>query len=518
MQESRGKGHRLSRMQFGIRERLTLSYLVIIVIAMGLSGFLLLSLLNRYFLQAMQNSLLAQAKITAQALMPGALAGTAAQATVSSASNTLQQQANNYSLQTLNVAPAKETSSTVGAELGYLANSSLQLSTQLDTRIRILDVTGKVVVDSMQDSQGVSMADDPLVAAALAGTQSSSVEGAGSAAAMDLALPWQADGRLIGVIYLSQPLRDMTAVLYDLRLRWLLATLLALVLTVGAGVLLSGAITRPLYRLTEAAGTVAEGNLDQRVPVQSHDELGRLSTAFNEMTERLRASRQAQANLVADVSHELRTPLTTVKGMVETLRDGAVEDLEVRDRFLASIEGETDRMIRLVNGLLLLSRADASALDLHLNSLALAPVIARVFERLRPLAEKKHVTLHLDAQAGVPPVLADEDRVELILVNLLDNAIKYSRPGGNISVALRQNPKNMAQIEVKDEGVGMSAEALSRAGERFFRADQARSRDEGGSGLGLAIACTLVEAHGGQLTLQSQEGKGLTVTCTFPFA
>ncbi len=505
-------------MQFGIREQLTLSYLVVIVVAMGLSGFLLLSLLNRYFLQAMQNSLLAQAQITAQALMPGALAGTAMQANVSSAANTLQQQTNNYSLQTLNVAPAKETSSTVGAELGYLANSSLQLSTQLDTRIRILDVTGKVVVDSVQADQGVSMANDPLVTAALAGKQSSSVEGTGSAAAMRLALPWQADGHLIGVIYLSQPLRDMTAVLYALRLRWLLATMLALVLTTGAGILLSGAITRPLYRLTKAAGTVAEGNLDQRVPVQSRDELGKLSAAFNEMTERLRASRQAQANLVADVSHELRTPLTTVKGMVETLRDGAVEDLEVRDRFLASIEGETDRMIRLVNGLLLLSRADASALDLHLNPVALDPVIARTFERLQPLAEKKHIALHLDTQASVPPVLADEDRVELILVNLLDNAIKYSRPGGNVTVALRQNPENMAQVEVKDDGVGMSAEALSRAGERFFRADQARSRDEGGSGLGLAIARTLVEAHGGQLTLQSQEGKGLTVTCTFPFA
>lgn len=518
MQEARRKVHRSSRTRFGIRARLTLSYLVVIIVAMGLSGFLLLSLLDRYFLQAMQNSLLTQAQITAQALTPGALAGTITQTLSSSASNTLQQQTNNISLQTQNVTPPGKTSPLAGADLGYLSNSSLQLNSQLDTRIRILDVTARVVVDSAQSSQGMSLAGDPLVAEALTGKQSSHVEGAGGGASMYLALPWQAGGRLIGVIYLSQPLRDVTAVLHDLRLRWLLATVLALVFSAGAGILLSGAITRPLYRLTEAAGAVAEGKLDLCVPVQSRDELGQLSTAFNEMTGRLRASRQAQVDLVADVSHELRTPLTTVKGMVETLRDGAVDDLQVRDRFLASVDGETDRMIRLVNDLLLLCRADSNALNLQFGSFDIGPIVARTLERLRPLADKKHIALLIDAHGGALPVWADEDRVELVLVNLLDNAIKYSRPGGSVTVSFRRTQGDMAQVEVKDEGVGISPEALSRIGERFFRVDRARSRDEGGSGLGLAIACALVEAHGGQLTLQSQEGRGVIVTFILPLA
>jgi signal transduction histidine kinase len=282
--------------------------------------------------------------------------------------------------------------------------------------------------------------------------------------------------------------------------------------------LLSGAITRPLYRLTEAAGAVADGKFDLRVAVQSRDELGQLSAAFNEMTGRLRASRQAQVDLVADVSHELRTPLTTVKGMVETLRDGAVDDLQVRDRFLASVDGETDRMIRLVNDLLLLSRADSSALDLQLGTFDIATVVARTLDRLRPLADKKHVSLLIDAQGGAMPVWADEDRVELILVNLVDNAVKYSKSGGNVAVSLRRTEEDMAKVEVKDEGVGISPEALSRIGERFFRVDRARSRDEGGSGLGLAIARALVEAQGGQLTLQSQEGQGTIVAFTLPIA
>ncbi|MHB1355604.1 MAG: ATP-binding protein [Anaerolineae bacterium] len=518
MRQAVGNEQLSIKKRFGIRARLTLSYLVVILVAMGLSGFLLLSLLDRYFLQAMQNSLLTQAQITAQALMPGALAGTNTQTVSSPASNTLQQQTSNISLQAQNVSPQGETSPLAGVDLGYLSNSSLQLSSQLDTRIRILDAAGRVVVDSVPSAQGMSLAGDPLVADALAGKQTSQVEGTGGGATMSLALPWQTEGRTIGVIYLTQPLRDVTAVLHDLRLLWLLATVFALVLTVGAGFVLSGAITRPLSSLTNAARAVADGKLDLQVPVQSGDELGQLSAAFNTMTGRLHASRQAQRDLVADVSHELRTPLTTVKGMIETLRDGAVDDLQVRDRFLASVDGETDRMIRLVNDLLLLSRADSNALNLHLGSFDIGTVITQTIERLRPLADRKRVALLFNAPDGTLPVWADEDRVELVLVNLVDNAIKYSRVGGIVTVSSYRAQDNIAQVKVTDEGVGISHEALLRIGERFYRVDKARSREEGGNGLGLAIARALVEAHGGQLTLQSEEGHGTTVTFTLPLS
>ncbi len=518
MQGLGGRRQRPARTPFGIRTRLTLSHLAVIVVAMGLSGFLLLSLLERYFLQAMEESLLAQAQITAQALTPGVLAGTATQAAPSSAYNALQQQASNYSLQAENVAPAGEASLEGAADLGYLSNSTLQLTSPLDTRIRILDAAGVVVADSAQAGRGISLAGDPAVSEALAGRQASRVEGTGGDAAMTLALPWEAGGQRIGVVYLSQPLRDVTAVLHDLRLRWLAATLLALVLSAATGMILSGAIARPLRRLTEAAEDVADGHLDLRVPVRGRDELGQLSSAFNEMTGRLNASRQAQVDLVANVSHELRTPLTTVKGMVETLRDGAVDDVETRDRFLASVEGETDRMIRLVNDLLLLSRADSGALDLRLASFDLGPVVTRTLDRLRPLAGKKQVALLVDAGGEPLPVWADEGRVERVLVNLLDNAIKYSRPEGKVTVSLRRVPEKMAQIQVRDEGPGIPREALSRIGERFFRGDRARSRDEGGSGLGLAIARALVEAHGGQLTFDSEEGRDTAVTFTLLLA
>jgi signal transduction histidine kinase len=498
-----------------IRARLTLSHLTVIVMAMGLSGFLLLSFLERYFLQATRDSLLAQARITAQALIPGAITEgppVDADVNLSPASNALQQQqwSSNLALQTANVALPATDVSLDDVDLTYLADASLQLSAQLDTRVRILDAQGVALVDSQQEEQGADLRADPLVSKALEGQYASRVAGE----AMHLALPALIEDRLVGVVYLSQSLRDVTAVLHDLRTRWLLSTLIALLLSGTAGLLLARAIASPLRRLTDAAGAVAQGRFDQQVPVRSRDELGRLSRVFNDMTSRLRAARQMQVDFVANVSHELRTPLTAVKGTVETLRDGAVNDPEVRDRFLETVERETDRLIRLVNDLLLLSRADSEALNLRREPLNLAALAQATAERLEP--QSRGVVLKVSAGPNAPLAWADPDRVEQVLLNLLDNAIKYSRPDGAVTVCVEAGPGGAALVQVRDEGIGIPAEDLDRIGQRFYRADKARSRGQGGSGLGLAIAQALVQAHGGELWVQSQENVGTSVSFTLP--
>ncbi len=305
-----------------IRTRLILSYLMVIILAMGLSGLLLLSFLESYFLDATEDSLLSQAQITAQSLIPGATLhrpppeDETRQSQLASVYNTIQQQqSRNLSLQTENVLVPELSPGNL--DLTYLSDASLQFSAQLETRIRILDTQGTVLVDSRQGQQGLSLRDDPLVAQALSGQYASHTE---PDSAMALALPAVVDNQLIGVVYVSQPLSDVTSVLRDLRLRWLLSTLIALALSGLVGLLLSTAIARPVRRLTAAAGAVAQGRLDQQVPVSSKDELGQLSRAFNEMTARLQTARQMQIDFVANVSHELRTPLTSIKGMVETLR------------------------------------------------------------------------------------------------------------------------------------------------------------------------------------------------------
>jgi signal transduction histidine kinase len=507
-----------------LRIKLLLSHLAVIILAMGLSGVLLLSFLEQYFLEAIEDSLVAQAQITAQTLIPGAtVVGSEAEtqaATDVATVNVLQQQrVSNISVQTQNLA-VPETGVTLGnVDLSYLADTSLELGTQLETRIRVVDVDGVVVLDSWSDDLGANLRDDPLVAQALTGQYASRVE-RGDVDTLTVALPTTVDGALVGVVYLGQPLTDVTTVVRDVRSRLLLSTVIALLLSGIVGLVFSRAITRPVRRLTEAAGAVAQGHLATQVPARSRDELGQLSRAFNAMTARLRSARQMQVDFVANVSHELRTPLTSIKGMVETLRAGAVEDLDVRDRFLGTVESETDRLIRLVHDLLLLSRADSEALSLRCEVVDAVALVHTVVERLSPQADVYNVTLRVaDALASLP-VWADGDRVAQVLLNLLDNAIKYSKPGGEVTVSVSPSPERMALIQVRDTGVGIPADVLPRIGERFYRVDKARARSaahaHGGSGLGLAIAQALVKAHGGKLWLESREGEGTTVWFTLP--
>jgi signal transduction histidine kinase len=507
-------------MPSSIRVRLTLSHLAVIVLAMGLSAFLLLSFLERYFLRAMEESLIAQAQITVRALIPGSnvVEFPAELDYVSSipppAFNRVQeQQVSNFYIAT----PPTASLSLSNNDLTYLTDTSFQLSTQLNTRIRILDAQGLVFVDSWQESQGLNLRDDPLVSQALMGQYATRTDPLRRSqdAAMHLAAPVLMEGQLVSVVYLSQPLNDLVTVLRDLRVLWLPPAVLSLLAASIVGLLLSRAIARPLNQLAEAAEAVGGGQLDQEVPVRSRDELGRLSQVFNQMLGRLRAARQAQIDFVANVSHELRTPLTAIKGMVETLRDGAVDETAVRDRFLGTVEGETDRLIRLVNDLLVLSQADSSALGLRCQQVDLCQLTQEVVDGLAAPSDAREVQIQVTAQATEAVAWADPDRVEQILVNLLDNAIKYSSSGSKVTVRL-QGDQDEIVVQVQDEGCGISEEHLPRVGERFYRADKARSRAEGGSGLGLSIARALVEAHGGRLWVESQEGQGTVVGFVLP--
>jgi len=407
-------------------------------------------------------------------------------------------------------------------DLDYLTETTLELGTQLETRVRVLDTAGQVLVDSASGS-AVNVEMDALVREALAGQYASRTANVAGELTMALALPVLVDGALVSVVYLSQPLRDVNIVLRDLRWRWAGSTVVALVLSGIVGLLLSRAITRPVQILTAAAGNVAQGDFAIEVPVRTRDELGRLSQAFNDMTARLRHARQMQTDFVANVSHELRTPLTSVKGMVETLRGGAVDDVSVRDRFLATVEGETDRLIRLVNDLLLLTRADSEALNLRREPLDLAELARVTAQHLRPQADAREVNIRIDVVPDAPLAWADHDRVAQVLLNLLDNAVKFSHPDGVVTIHIAAQTDAgtpLTLVEVRDTGVGISAEHLPRIGERFYRADKARARSyaAGGSGLGLAIARAFVVAHGGTLWVESEVDAGTLVGFTLPGA
>jgi two-component system phosphate regulon sensor histidine kinase PhoR len=218
-------------------------------------------------------------------------------------------------------------------------------------------------------------------------------------------------------------------------------------------------------------------------------------------------------DFVSNISHELRTPLASIKALVDTLRDGAISDPPAAEHFLERMEIEVDSMTQMVQELLELSRIESGQAPLRLFPSALVPLIAPAVERLRPQAARADITLTVVLPDELPQVMVDADRIRQVVINLVHNAIKFTPPGGFVTVTARAVPDGIV-VSVADTGAGIPAEDLSRIFERFYKADRARS--SGGTGLGLAIAKHTVQAHNGRLWVESTEGKGSTFSFTLP--
>jgi signal transduction histidine kinase len=305
-----------------------------------------------------------------------------------------------------------------------------------------------------------------------------------------------------------------------------LLILLAAVLAIASGVslfgwMLANTLARPIQVLTQAAGRMEKGDLSVRVIPSGPQELRRLTEAFNSMASRLQSNLNELRAFVANASHELRTPLTVVKLRAEALREGAREDPEVANRFLTEIESEVDRLVRMVNDLLDLSRLEAGMGPSQRLKLNLGAIAHEVYETFSIRATRAKVKLALNVEPGLSPIVGDEDQVRRVLYNLVENAIKYTPNGGSVEVLLRPGPKeNTVRFLVRDTGPGIAPEHLPHVFERFYRAETSPSRPGAvrGSGLGLAIAKSIVESHGGEIGVSSQLGNGTTFWADFPGA
>jgi two-component system, OmpR family, phosphate regulon sensor histidine kinase PhoR len=234
---------------------------------------------------------------------------------------------------------------------------------------------------------------------------------------------------------------------------------------------------------------------------------------FHDLT-RLKQLERTRKEFVANVSHELRTPLSLIKGYVETLLDGAKDNPEVAAKFLQTIDRNAERLKLLIEDLLTISELESGRVKPNLQALALGPVVRKVFEDFKAPAAARKVKL-LD-QVGDLKVRADVTRLEQVLANLVDNAIKYGRVEGTVNVDARAVEGGMVEMTVRDDGPGIPAEALGRVFERFYRADKARSREQGGTGLGLSIVKHIVQSHGGRVWAKCEPGQGASFFFTFP--
>lgn len=322
-------------------------------------------------------------------------------------------------------------------------------------------------------------------------------------------------GKLAGAVVLYSHVTVVNEALERMKQIYILAAVIGVIVAAAIGMILSRYITKPLLEVSRVAGKVSEGNFDEKVMVNSDDELGKLGLAINNMTQRLADSEQMRRDFIANVSHELRSPLTSIKGFVDALLDEKSSDKQEKKKYLSIIQTETHRLGKLVNDLFEISKFDSQGINFSMDSFPIVTVINRAVASLKPQTDKKRITVKITIPSDIPLCYGDEDRIEQVIHNLLSNAIQFSPENGKILISGRQI-NNELYVEIADEGPGIPADHLSKVWERFYRVDKDRSRRKGGTGLGLAIVQEIVKKHGGRVTAESDPGQGAVFGFTLP--
>lgn len=578
-----------------IQWRITIWFVLLVIVSMAVLGAYLTSSVRSNQLTNLRAQLENEAKITAEASLPG-FSGQA-----------------------------------VGSDLDTLAKN---LGSRIDARITIIALDGTVLGDSDEDPATMeNHSARPEVMDALDSgigetTRYSITLGTQM---MYVAVPVTGESGTIGVARVALPLTQVESSVNSIIVIIVIAMVITAVLVILAAWFITRLITRPIRQLTRASREIASGEFNHKISVGTKDESGQLAHAFNEMSSKLkdmlatvsedrarltgildnmadgvvltdtegnivltnnaartllnigdintegrplievvrefefdelisagletgqeriaqfesstsnrflrviaipftddrpggallliqdltevRSLQTMRREMVGNISHEFRTPLAGIKAMVETLQDGAVDDRESAKDFLSRIEVEVDRMTQLVAELTELSRIETGKVELELVSIDLNGLVEEAVAQLKPQAERQKLTLETSLANDLPAVPADKERLRHVMVNLIHNAIKFNRPGGSIKIST--GPSESAVIvEVSDTGIGIAKDDLHHIFERFYKADKSRAGQ--GSGIGLAIAKHVVESHGGEIKVKSEEGKGTTFSFILP--
>ena len=399
------------------------------------------------------------------------------------------------------------------------------------SRVTILDARGVVIADShYPPGQVANQANRPEVEAALQLSEQHDIR---SDEFIDVetlfaAAPIQLGNNLLGVVRLARPMSEILEPIRKMVANLIAATLVATLLVMILAVWLSRYLVRPLRSLEETAHAVGEGDFNQRTTVMTADEIGTVAVAFNNMVERVQRLIQGQRLFIANASHELRTPLTNIKLRSEALVDlvdGQLSDdeLALTRRYIGEIDSEADRLSRLANTLLDLSRLDSLDQKPATEGVDLAPLLHAIANSIQLRVVQAQQTLDVDIPQKLPLLRVWPDQIETIILNLLDNAIKYTPPGGTIGLKA-DVVTHHCRLRVEDTGPGIPAAEVPHIFEQFYRVDKARSRQKtgfgigSGAGLGLSLIKTLVARNGGIIGVESELGRGSVFTVLFSIA
>jgi heavy metal sensor kinase len=331
-----------------------------------------------------------------------------------------------------------------------------------------------------------------------------------------ISVPIMHRGNLLYIVQVGTSMESIEDTLRRFLILLIVAVPIALTVSLAAGWFLAGRALRPVDAITLAAQRIAAGDLSQRLTMPTaSDEIGRLAGTFNNMIGRLDASFRQIRQFTSDASHELRTPLTVMKGETELVlrRPRPVEDYQ---SVLESNLEEIDRMTHIVDELLFLSRADMGEVKMESRPVALEALVEDIYRQATLLGQDRNIEVVLGTV--MPAVVqGDELRLRELLLNLVENAVKYSHPGGKVEIALLTDGQQ-ARLSVTDQGIGIAPADHKKIFDRFFRTDDARAHTKKGTGLGLAICAWIAEVHKGRINVQSELGRGSTFTVTLPLA
>ncbi len=393
-----------------------------------------------------------------------------------------------------------------------------QLSLHGLTQVIITDAAGTVVYDTDQSAGSIgSRCDWPELAQALNGDRdvfhSAFRSGAFQSRA---AAPVTAAGRVMGGVCLFEYDADQGGLLLDIQRNLGTISVVVCALAVAVSLLLSKAITRRIDQLLQAVRLVREGEYSHRLKVSGHDELRQLADEFNQLTGRLQTTEESRRRFVSDASHELKTPLASIRLLADSILHSDNMDLQTAREFIEDIGRESERLSRITEKLLTLTRMDSLPEEgLDLGPTAMAPVVRKAAHMLEPLAAQSEVTLSCALADGCLAPCGEDDLYQIVF-NLMENAVKYNLPGGSVEVTLDSAGAGTV-LKVEDTGVGVPEEDLARIFDRFYRVDKARSRAAGGTGLGLSIVRDAVRLHGGTVECRRRpEGQGTCFVVTFP--
>ncbi len=401
----------------------------------------------------------------------------------------------------------------------YISHRLPQLPLEKNARAIVVNTDSMVIYDSYKETniKNKTFLNVSITSALLAdGKNSSNAFKEEGSWFIDAAVPIIKNTKTVGAVYLIQSGDSTEEVI--LHIRYILLMLAGLIV-VFVGIFsasMAKVLTLPIEKFTKFINNMPKDSL-QHVQINSHDEIGQLAIAFNNLIDRMAELEDKRSAFVSNASHELKTPLSIIKLLSDSLMQTENPDPEFIKEFLSDMSKEVDRLTRIIEKLLDMTKMDSSQMHMQLIHTDIRDIVRDVYDKLVPLAKNKNITLSLNQPDGEVILPIERDTLTEAIYNIADNSIKYTESGGSVTLSVSRDLGSV-YVAVTDTGIGIPKEEVQKIFDRFYRVDKARARETGGTGLGLSIALDAVKLHGGHIEVKSEEEVGSRFTITLPYA